>query len=517
VTSRIAAEAEFVRGHVSRYAQCRGYPEAVMNDRNTIRLRLSAYAWAGALVLLAWLVFMLLNAVFHIVLVATLFVPAVLGAAVLGGAGPGLFATAIATPLVYYSLSATYTPETLPANVGLFALVGLGLAWGGGELHAARQREQRTARYLEERSTELETLLNTVLDAAIVIEDDGRIRSINPAARRQFGYEPEEVLGKNISMLMPDPYRSRHDEYLARYLTTGERRIIGTDRVVVGARKDGTTFPMKLAVGEMVLNDARHFIGFVRDLTAMEETASRLQQSQDEVARLARYNELGELASTLAHELNQPLAAVANYVQGTQRLLADATDPKLVQLRAAMQETSREALRAGAIIRHLREFVMQGSSDMQVSDIKTLVEEASVLALAGSRASGIRTYFELSVTPPVMANGVQIQQVLLNLIRNAIEAMRESERKELTVRTSTVGGQVIVEVLDTGPGLPPEVEARLFQPFVTSKPGGMGIGLSIARRIVEAHGGTIAVASRTGGGTVFTFALPVIEEARRDE
>ena len=462
--------------------------------------------------LLAWAVLYVLELYFDIALVASLFVPAVLGAAMLGGAGPGLFATGAATPFVYTLLSAHSPDTTGPANIILFMLVGICLSWGGGELHAARQRERRTANYLAERSMELETLLNTVIDAAVVIEDDGRIRSINPAARRQFGYEPEEVVGKNVSMLMPEPYKGRHDGYLARYLRTGERRIIGTDRVVVGARKDGTTFPMKLAVGEMALNGSRHFIGFIRDLTAMEETASRLQQSQNEVARLARYNELGEMASTLAHELNQPLAAVVNYVQGAQRLLTDATDPKLVQLQAALQEATRQTLRAGDIIRHLREFVTRGDADMQPSDVKTLVEEASALALAGSSESGIRTYFELSDTPLVLANRIQVQQVLLNLIRNAVEAMRESENKVLTVRTSVDGGFVAVDVIDTGPGIPPEIQARLYQPFVTGKPGGMGIGLSIAKRIAEAHGGTISAWSTPTGGTKFHFSLPILEE-----
>jgi two-component system sensor kinase FixL len=488
-----------------------------MSGRYTVLKPLGAYLCAIAFVLLAWLLLAALDTIFNIVLVATLFVPAVLVAAVLGGLGPGLLATAIATPIVYTLLGDNYPPQTLAANVGLFVLVGLGLAWGGGALHAAWRGERRTAEFLAERSMELETLLDTVLDAAIVIEDNGRIRRINPAARRQFGYEPEEVVGRNVSMLMPEPYRSRHDGYLSRYLKTGERRIIGTDRVVVGARKDGTTFPMKLAVGEMALNDTRYFIGFIRDLTAMEETASRLQQSQNEVARLARYNELGEMASTLAHELNQPLAAVANYVQGAQRLLAEATDPKQVQLRMAMQAASGEALRAGDIIRHLREFVMYGRADMQVSDVKTLIEEASVLALAGSRESGIRTYFEFADTPPVRVNRVQIQQVLLNLIRNAMEAMRDSDRKELIVRTTRRDGTVAVEVMDTGPGIPSEVEARLFQSFVTGKPGGMGIGLSIAKRIVEAHSGKISVAHRPDGGTIFTFTLPAVEEATDDQ
>lgn len=489
---------------------------AIMAARTDVRKQLAAYLWAVGFVLLAWAAHYVLELFFEITLVASFFVPAVLGAAVVGGAGPGLFATGAASPMVFTLLAQQSAVGSLPANMALFLAIGLGLSWGGSELHAARQRERQTANYLAERSMELDTLLNTVIDAAVVIEDDGRIRSINPAARRLFGYEPAEVVGKNVALLMPEPYRSRHDGYLTRYLRTGERRIIGTDRVVVGARKDGTTFPMKLAVGEMALNGSRHFFGFIRDLTAIEETASRLQQSQNEVARLSRYNELGEMASTLAHELNQPLAAVINYVQGAQRILTDATDPKLVQLQAALQEAARQTLRAGDIIRHLREFVTRGDADMQPSDVKTLVEEASALALAGSSESGIRTYFEFTDTPPVLANRIQVQQVLLNLIRNAVEAMRESESKVLTVRTSIDQQFVAVDVIDTGPGIPPDVQARLFQPFVTGKPGGMGIGLSIARRIAEAHGGAISAGAMPSGGTRFRFTLPILDEEEPD-
>ena len=484
-----------------------------MFGRDSISAPFGAYVWAGGLVVLAWLLLHLLSLVFDVFLVASFFVPAVLGAAVLGGFGPGIFATGLATAIIYTLLSGTSVGEPLLPNIVLFDMIGAGLAWGGGELHAARQRERRTAAYLDERNAELETLLDTVIDAVVVIEADGKIAAINPAAQRQFGYEPEEVAGRNVSMLMPEPYKSRHDQYLAHYLKTGERRIIGSDRVVVGARKDGTTFPMKLAVGEMALNSKRHFIGFIRDLTAIEETAARLQQSQNEIARLARYNELGEMASTLAHELNQPLTAVANYVQGAQRMLTDLPDPKMTMLRDALREASRQALRAGDIIRHLREFVTRGDADMQPSDVKTLIEGASALALVGSRESGIKTYFRLIDTPPVLANRVQIQQVLLNLIRNAVEAMRESPTKVLTIRTTMDVSDVVVDIIDSGPGISPEIAERLYQPFVTGKPGGMGIGLSIAKRIVEAHGGVISVAAVPTGGTRFRFTIPILEEA----
>src|SRR5690606_5915588 len=274
-------------------------------------------------------------------------------------------------------------------------------------------------------------------DATVVIDDMGKMLTFNRAAIRQFGYVEKEVVGKNVSMLMPEPYRSKHDGFIERYLNTGERRIIGIDRVVVGQRKDGSTFPMKLTVGEMKSGGQIFFTGFVRDLTDRAETEARLQEIQAELARLARINELGEMASTLAHELNQPLAAIANYVQGSRRLLARLDGPVAAQIGQAMEETARQSLRAGQIIRHLREFVTHGETERHAEDIQNLVEEAAALALVGSRELGVHTVFNFNGNAStVEVDRVQIQQVLINLMRNAMEAMRESDVRELQVNIS---------------------------------------------------------------------------------
>jgi two-component system sensor kinase FixL len=322
-------------------------------------------------------------------------------------------------------------------------------------------------------------------------------------------------VGTNVSTLMPTPYREQHDGYLERYIRTRERRIIGTDRVVVGRRKDGSTFPMKLAVGEMRSGGKTYFTGFIRDLTEREESAARLQEAQSELARLARLNELGEMASTLAHELNQPLSAITNYVQGCVRLLDKVDEEHAVKMRGALAETAKQALRAGDIIRHLREFVTRGETEKHPEDINGLVEESGALALVGSRERGIKSVFDFGVADrTVMVDRVQIQQVLINLMRNAQEAMRDSARKELVVRTAIDGdGRLAVEVSDTGTGISEEVAAQLFQPFVTSKPGGMGIGLSISKRIIESHGGEISVNRNAAGGATFLFTLPLAAEA----
>ncbi|HWA42990.1 MAG TPA: PAS domain S-box protein, partial [Hypericibacter adhaerens] len=347
----------------------------------------------------------------------------------------------------------------------------------------------------------------------------GTMTSFNRAAVRQFGYEPEEAIGQNVRLLMPSPYREQHDGYLHRYLETGEKRIIGIDRVVVGRRKDGSTFPMTLAVGETRIDDKIYFTGFIRDLTERQESEARLHAAQGELARLARLNELGEMASTLAHELNQPLAAIANYVQGCIKLLAQIPGQQADLMRGALQETAKQSLRAGDIIRHLREFTTRGETEKSPEDIKKLVEEAGALALVGSRERGIRAEFEFAGTDVmVVADRVQIQQVLTNLMRNAIEAMRESPRKELVVRTRPDGAAAMyVEVEDTGPGIAEEIADQLFQPFVTTKAGGMGIGLSISRRIIQSHGSDLRYRRNEAGGATFSFTLPIVEETAADE
>jgi two-component system sensor kinase FixL len=324
-------------------------------------------------------------------------------------------------------------------------------------------------------------------------------------------------LGKNVKMLMPSPYQEDHDRYIERYLRTGERRIIGIGRVVVGKRSDDSTFPMELAVGEMHVRNQRFFTGFIRDITERQQTQVRLQELQAELVHMSRLTAMGEMASALAHELNQPLSAIANYMKGSRRLLEGRPDEATATLRDAMDRAAEQALRAGQIIRRLRDFVARGESERRVEDVKKLIEEASALALVGAKDKGVRVRFDFNpLANFVLADKVQIQQVLLNLMRNAIDAMEDTERRELVVSTSLArDNQVEISVADTGAGIVPEISAQLFQPFVTSKPQGMGVGLSISRTIIEAHGGSIAPRINPGGGTVFSFTLPAVtkEEA----
>jgi two-component system sensor kinase FixL len=224
---------------------------------------------------------------------------------------------------------------------------------------------------------------------------------------------------------------------------------------------------------------------------------------------ISRLTAMGEMASTLAHELNQPLSAIANYMQGSQRLLEGASDDTSVKVRDALERAGAQALRAGEIIRRLRNFVSRGESERRVESLPKLIEEASALALVGAKDQAIKVRFQLDPAAQlVTADRVQIQQVILNLMRNAVDAMAGEERRELTLATHVRGdGVVEIAVADTGTGIAEEVAAQLFKPFVTSKRQGMGVGLSISRTIVDAHGGAIWAEPNPGGGTVFRFTL----------
>jgi two-component system sensor kinase FixL len=362
----------------------------------------------------------------------------------------------------------------------------------------------------EEREAHLRTILETVPDAMVVIGERGIIQSFSAAAERLFGYTAAEVCGSNVNILMPSPYREAHDGYLDRYLRTGERRIIGIGRLVVGQRKDGSTFPMELSVGEVNRGGRRLFTGFVRDLTERQETEARLQELQSELLHVSRLNAMGQMAATLAHELNQPLTATTNYLRACQRLLGAPAPLDLARIGQAVTLAAEQTLRSGQIIRRLRDFVTRGETEMRAESAPKLAEEASALALVGVKERGIKAQLQVDWrSPRVFVDRVQVQQVLLNLIRNAIEAMAGTERRELTVSVAPEAGMVLFGVADTGPGLAPDVAAQLFQPFVTTKREGMGVGLSICRTIVEAHGGRIWTEPNPGGGTMFRFTMPI--------
>lgn len=374
--------------------------------------------------------------------------------------------------------------------------------------------DRRASEIAVERSElHLRSILATVPDAMIVIDSKGRIMLFSVAAEALFGWRESEVIGKNVSMLMPENDSRNHDSYLERYLTTGERRIIGIGRIVVGRRRDGTDFPMELSVGEARSEGHRIFTGFIRDLSEQQRAEFKMKELQSELIHVSRVSAMGTMASTLAHELNQPLTAIANYLQAGETLLERRGEDESSPLREAVREAADEALRAGQIVRRLRDFVSKGDVDRHVEDLPDLIDNASRLALTGARERGVRAFFHFDrMSRNVVADRIQIQQVIVNLVRNAIDAMTQATDRNLTISTlPPEDGMIEVTIADTGSGISDMIGDKLFEAFSSSKEGGMGLGLSICRTIVEAHGGRIWANSAVGDGTVFHFTLPSAE------
>jgi two-component system sensor kinase FixL len=354
------------------------------------------------------------------------------------------------------------------------------------------------------------TLIATAVDGIMIIDERGIIKVYSDSCERLFGYTAEEAIGHNVKMLMPSPYHAEHDGYLARYRATGERRIIGIGREVLGRRKNGTTFAMYLSVGEGEFRGERIFLGIVHDISERKADEHRIQELQKELLHATRLTATGQLSAALAHELNQPLTAILNYTGILEELAGQDTGPNGPMIRNMAARISEQTTRAGEIIRRLRGFVAKREPDQAVQSLNAAVQESVALGFVGAAQSSVKLKTELDRNLSLVSiDKVQIQQVMINLVRNAVEAMQDTPRRSLTVTTNGDKDFATVSVADTGPGLSPEIAASLFQPFVTTKENGLGIGLSICRTIIEAHGGKLWMEPNPEGGTIFRFRLPL--------
>lgn len=351
----------------------------------------------------------------------------------------------------------------------------------------------------------------------VAIDEDGRILSFSTGAERMFGYDETVLIGSNVDCLMPSPDREKHDSYIRRYLETQEPHVIGIGRTTEALRSDGSQFPIELSVSEVQIDGRRVFVGFIRDLTHRKETERRLHALQSDLAHASRISSMGSLATSIAHELNQPLAAIANYVEGAKQLIDEAETGGLEEVRAAIDECASEALRAGAIVRKLRDFIGRGDVERHAASFARLLNDAIALALIDGQGHDVTVETSLAQDADlVLVEPIHVQQVLVNLLRNAVEAMQGGRNKRVEISTTKRDdGFIEVTIADSGPGLDRHIAKRLFQPFVSTKESGMGLGLSICHTIVNSHGGKIWAEPSTLGGTAFHFTL--LDASRPDD
>jgi len=383
------------------------------------------------------------------------------------------------------------------------------------KLNEAIDQTDRVKQALHSRDKKLHAVVDSAVDGIITIDESGQVTTFNAASEKIFGYNEEEMLGRNVSLLMPTPDRDRHDDYINRYLKTGESTVIGVGREVEGRRKDGSLVPLQLSVTEFTIGRTRCFTGIVRDLSEQKRYEQEKRARLEELSHVSRLGLMGEMASGLAHELNQPLTAIASYLQACQRLI-DAGN--LEKLKPALNSAEQQALLAGEIIRRMRAFVSKRRMVIAPTNINAVIQEAVALCEANCRQNSVRLDLKLAEPlPDVCADNVQIEQVLLNLIRNSIEAMAEmpadADRRLLIETGSCDGSQVQIQVMlkDTGPGLAGDQVDHIFKPFHTTKATGMGMGLPISRSIIEAHGGRLWVDPDVSEGAAFHFTLPITD------
>jgi two-component system sensor kinase FixL len=363
---------------------------------------------------------------------------------------------------------------------------------------------------------EIRALLDAAVDAIVIIDAAERIVEFSAAAQRLLGYTAEHVIGRRVSMLMPEPHRSKHTDYVQNYLRTGKAKIIGIGREVEALRADGSLVPIALSVGEVEKSKGRFFVAIMRDLSAQKQAEAEIRAAQNRLAHVGRFSLMGEMIGGIAHELNQPLAAIVTYAQAGRRLIGQSAE-HTAELEKICDRIAAQAQRASDVLSSLRDFIRKREVSKTVLDINTVVRGALDLIECDARVVGVPVALHsMPDLPAVYGDEIQLQQVLINLALNAVDAMKDGmgAEKGLEIQLSRAtdeGDGVVISVTDHGHGVPPQLRESIFHPFVTTKPDGLGIGLAISKTIIGAHRGDISCHPNPDGGTIFKVFLPAAE------
>lgn len=353
--------------------------------------------------------------------------------------------------------------------------------------------------------------MDAFVEAIIVMTADGKIERFNVTAEKMFGYKAKEIKGKDISVLMPAPDHGRHINYVERYLQTGNAKIIGIGREVQALRRNGSVFSAHLAVGEVGWQGQRRFVGMLRDLTDTKAAEARTLRQHQEMIKASRLTTMGEMAAAMAHELNQPLSAITNYASASLRMLKGGSENH-EDVEKALECIDSQAHRAGEIIRRLRNFVRPENISLEVVNIASVIDEIMPLAELDARANNITLTIDVPrKLPEIMADQLQIQQIILNLLRNGVDAMKDSAPEDRQLRMNAycpASDEIRIDIIDRGQGVPDDVKDYLFDPFFSTKSDGMGMGLAICQTIAKAHSGRLDFLNNPVIGTTFSISLP---------
>ncbi len=365
---------------------------------------------------------------------------------------------------------------------------------------------------IHDETNPLDVLMDAAADAVIIIDSEGEILRFNRAAQEMFAYTAKEVCGRNVSMLMSDNHSIKHDEYIKHYLDTGEARVIGLVLEETGVKSDGSTFPLKLSVGEVKGDGGSQFISIIHDLSEKRAGEEKVRQLEEQLLHADRLVILGELTAGIAHEINQPLTAIAAYADAGRHLVQRSSGGSPENINVICEKIAEQSRRAAEVVQRLRKLVRTGSVSKARHNINNIINNTILLFDYEIKKRLLKLeFFPAEGIDILYVDDIQIQQILINLVKNGLDAIRSSGQKEgrITIHVKKIGKAVSIEVQDNGPGVSQADRRHLFESFFTTKPKGVGLGLSICKNIAAAHGGNLRYESPVEGGSRFTLTLPL--------